>query len=194
MKKLLKLPAIIAVVIACTAFTGVLLWSVYLSGKFVVNLFTSSDKPVEQTSAQEAPTTPVVEEKPVEPTLDPKEILRLVNEERAKVGVKPLVMDERLNQSAKFKTDEIARTKNYSHYSPDGNLTAYNIPEYMTECKWFSENLSDAPDNPVGSDWPVKGWMLSTKHREALLDPRYEYTGIAITDGYIAQHFCDVDK
>lgn len=144
--------------------------------------------------AVEQPKTQVVEKKPVESPLDVQTILELVNAERAKVGVKPLVMDERLNQSAKYKTDEIVITGNYSHMGIDGKLTAYKIPEYMPECRWYSENLTNKVFSSSDVAPAVQGLMGSKSHREAILDPRYEYTGIAITDGYVAEHFCDIDK
>lgn len=147
------------------------------------------DTPVEPTLAIEQPQTQVVEEEP-EITLNAYEILDLVNKEREKVGVKPLIMDKRLIDSAQAKANEMFAENHYGHKNLSGRLTAYDIPKYMSECLRFSENLLALPKT---SEKAVEDWMNSTPHRKALLDPVYEYTGIASKTTYTVQHFCDTN-
>ncbi len=151
-----------------------------------------SEKPVEPVVAQEQVQTPVVEEKPVEPaiTLEANEILRLVNEERSKVGVKPLVMDNRLNQSAQKKAEQMFSENLYSHVDSNGIRGASYIGEYMKACTYGSENISALNRT---SEEAVDAWMESPSHRKAILDTRYEYMGFGNKDTYAVQHFCDVD-
>ncbi len=143
----------------------------------------------EQTLAVEQPQTLPTSYKPVEaPTV--ARLLELTNAERAKAGVAPLELDERLNQSAQKKADEIVATGIYEHEDANGTVTAFkDIPRYMKECMWYSENLNN---NSIDVIATVQSWMGSQSHRNAILDKRYEYTGFGINLGYVVQHFCDV--
>ena len=78
-------------------------------------------------------------QKPQPPTVD--ELLRLVNEERAKVSVAPLVIDARLNQSAQKKADDMVKNNYFAHVSPvDGRQGYTYIFDVMPECKEGSEH------------------------------------------------------
>jgi uncharacterized protein YkwD len=178
MRKLLLLPLLIAPILI-----AYLLWP--------------TQKPVEPIIAQEPPPTPVVEQKP---TIEPptvERLLELTNAERVKAGVKPLILDERLNASAQKKVDEMAIEgwDDTPHINDAGFNTGYYIPQFMPECRWFSENvLGDAVDVYSG----FNNWMNSESHREAILDTRYEYVGFGVIKGldqrggFVAQHFCDL--
>lgn len=115
-------------------------------------------------------------------------LLELTNAERAKAGVKPLVMDERLNQSAQKKADELVTTGKFSHINANGLNTAHYAEQSMNGCLYYSENLAmDYTANPI------VGFKSSKAHWDAILDTRYEYIGFGITDKYIAVHFCDLN-
>lgn len=145
---------------------------------------------IEQTLAVEQPQTQVVVETPVEDLINATDVLNEVNKDRANAGIKPLVMDDRLNASAQKKVDEIVSTGYYSHNNLKGEVTAYDIEVFMPECLWFSENLNN---NAIYTKATVESWLQSESHKNAILDGRYEYTGIAINNGFIAQHFCSID-
>ena len=129
----------------------------------------------------------------------PEELLVEVNAERAKVGVAPLQLDERLNQSAQKKADDMRIHNYYEHISPiDGKHGYSYINEYMGGvCQYSSENLNKSliTDDPVPTS--SNGWMSSQAHRDAILDPKYDYIGFGssrakdITQLYVA-HFCDL--
>ena len=67
----------------------------------------------------------------------PQRLLELTNAERVKAGVKPLIMDERLNQSAQKKVDEMAVEgwDDTPHINDAGFNTGHYIPQFMKECK-----------------------------------------------------------
>lgn len=117
---------------------------------------------------------------------DVYELWQLTNEERAKVGVAPLALDDRLNGSAQAKADELARTNHFEHVAPDGKRGITYIPATEMGCVYVSENL--AMNDPT----PVDGWMSSPAHRAALLDGRYDSVGFGIAGVYVVQHFCDL--
>lgn len=122
----------------------------------------------------------------------PERLLELTNEERVKVGVKPLVIDERLNQSAQNKANELEQSKVFSHTNEQGVRGAQYAMNAMPECIWVSENITDNI-HTNNSESAINAWMVSESHREALLDPDYEYVGFGVSGTKIAQHFCDID-
>lgn len=132
---------------------------------------------------------------------DAQEMLELVNQERAKVGVAPLKLDERLNASAQEKADDMQNRDYYDHKSPDG-IEGYSLvfKHMPNRCRYASENLAEVSitDSKFGSSrFTIDNWMHSTKgHREAILDAKYSLVGFGISkQGYdliVVQHFCEL--
>ena len=131
---------------------------------------------------------------------DAQEMLELVNQERAKVGVAPLKLDERLNASAQEKADDMQNRDYYDHKSPDG-IEGYSLvfKHMPNKCRYASENLANILIPDSNSRNPISTWMSSTKgHREAILDKNYDLVGFGIAkDKYgnslIVQHFCNLN-
>ena len=132
---------------------------------------------------------------------DAQEMLELVNQERAKVGVAPLRLDERLNASAQEKADDMQNRGYYDHKSPD-SIEGYSLvfKHMQNRCRYASENLAkvSTADGKIGnSRFTIDNWMRSTKgHREAILDAKYSLVGFGISkQGYdliVVQHFCEL--
>lgn len=132
---------------------------------------------------------------------DAQEMLELVNQERAKVGVAPLKLDERLNASAQEKADDMQNRGYYDHKSPDG-IEGYSLvfKHMPSKCRYASENLAEVSttDSKFGSSrFTIDNWMHSTKgHREAILDAKYSLVGFGISkqghDLIVVQHFCQI--
>lgn len=156
----------------------------------------NSQKPVETARAQ---TEPEKDKYKVGPP-DAQEMLELVNQERAKVGVAPLKLDERLNASAQEKADDMQNRDYYDHKSPDG-IEGYSLvfKHMPNKCRYASENLANILIPDSNSRNPISTWMSSTKgHREAILDKDYDLVGFGIAkDKYgnslIVQHFCNLN-
>lgn len=137
------------------------------------------------------PVAPVQTVQRVEPpTVD--ELFRLVNEERAKVGVAPLVLDPLLNQSAQMKAQDMLDRNYFTHTDPTTGKN--NGLDYALaigkQCTWISENISWG-ENENTSQSAMIGWKNSKPHYTAMIDPRYESTGFGIAGNKIAEHFCD---
>lgn len=132
---------------------------------------------------------------------DAQEMLELVNQERTKVGVAPLRLDERLNASAQEKADDMQNRDYYDHKSPD-SIEGYSLvfKHMQNRCRYASENLAkvSTADGKIGnSRFTIDNWMRSTKgHREAILDAKYSLVGFGISkQGYdliVVQHFCEL--
>lgn len=144
-----------------------------------------------------SPTTPVQSEtvqtttqKPITPPT-PSELLELTNAERAKVGVKPLKLDERLNQSAQWKADDMEQNNYYSHISPITGKQGYELVwEYIEDC-YPAENINQFGLQGTSKEL-IMTWMNSKPHKETILNNRYTLTGFGITKDYAVQHFCDL--
>ncbi len=123
---------------------------------------------------------------PSPPTVE--EIYRLVNEERAKVGVAPLKLDERLNQSAQEKVNDMVTNNYFAHANPTTGVHGYTlIDKYLPECKIGSENLlANITTSRTGIDW----WLNSPSHKAAILNQDFALTGVAVKNDYVVQHFC----
>lgn len=120
------------------------------------------------------------------------DLLKLVNEERAKVGVPPLVIDERLNQSAQRKADDMEKNDYFDHVSPVDGRHGYELAnDTGIECKRVSENIRYNGYGKNTAKDAVIGWYESEPHRKAMLDPKYTNTGFGIAGSRIAQHFCE---
>lgn len=138
---------------------------------------------------------------PQELPLTRENLLRLVNEERAKVGVAPLVIDDMLNESAQWKADDMAANGYFGHVKP-GDIEANGI-KYLDNlnmsahrCVHISENLTHRTDGLTMSATQAvegNGWMSSKPHREAMLDPKYTLTGFGLMPDGAVEHFCQTN-
>ena len=102
------------------------------------------------------------------------DVIRLVNEERAKVGVKPLRAAFDLSEEAAIRAGEVSEV--YSHTRPDGTSFSTAFEEGSYEA--VGENLQAGASTPEEA---IRQWMNSPSHRENILSEEYEELGV----GYI---------
>jgi len=132
---------------------------------------------------------------PQPPTIP--ELLKLVNEERSRVGVAPLIEDTRLDQSAQRKADDEVKYNYFGHISPNDGKHGY---EYINDvgiyCKTDAENLIENIDSNTGityentSKGTIDGWIKSPPHYAAMINKDYSLTGFGISGTQIVEHFC----
>jgi len=118
-----------------------------------------------------------------------RELVRLMNEERAKKGVKPVEMDERLSEAARTHSENMARLKHLSHQFPgepklQERLAKTGVPfDAVAENVAHSGSAADAHEE----------LMLSSGHRANILNPRYNAVGVGVVESkghlYITQAF-----
>ncbi len=96
------------------------------------------------------------------------EVLRLVNQERAKEGLKPLTMNEKLRSGAKTRAQEISQL--FEHTRPDGRdfFTVYK--ESGVSYRAAGENIAYGYASPKEV---MNGWMNSEGHRRNIMDPSF---------------------
>lgn len=127
--------------------------------------------------------------KVVSTPLTPENLLKFVNDERAKNGVAPLALDERLNQSAQIKADDMHDNNYFEHVNPNTGKQGYEYAhEAIPECVKFGENIVRA-DN---SDIAIKIWINSKPHHDAMISPSPSLTGFGISGDYVVEHFCEI--
>lgn len=124
-------------------------------------------------------------------------LLTLVNEERAKVGVAPLILDPLLNESAQWKANDMKAFNYLGHKKPGENVD--NGVDYLhrldnengDRCSYVSENLAWMTRNaPLSSTGAIEEWVHSESHYKAMIDPSYTLTGFGVTNSIAVQHFC----
>ena len=97
-----------------------------------------------------------------------KEVLKLVNEERAKYDLKPLEWGTTCEEAAQIRANEIMTL--YAHQRPDGSA-------WDSVCKpevggVAGENLA-AGNTAVSPETVVQTWMNSTSHRANILSDKF---------------------
>lgn len=123
-------------------------------------------------------------------------ILELVNRERAKAGAAPLKLSGRLAVVARGHSYDMALRHYFSHQSPDGITPQQRIRGSGIEYAEMGENIyqEDYPDSDRMPERAIRAWMGSPTHRQNMLSPLFEETGVGIAraaDGatYVTQDF-----
>lgn len=108
-----------------------------------------------------------------------KQMLNLINSERAKVGAQPLAFDVKVVEVAQVKSADMVKNNYFSHTSP-----TYGSPFDML--RKFGITFSGAAEN-IALNSSVEAahaaFMASEGHRKNILNPSYNRIGIGITDG-----------
>ena len=98
------------------------------------------------------------------------EVLNLVNEERARVGVAPLRLANDLQEAAAIRAREIIEI--FSHTRPDGS-DCFTV--MRNRGRTWGENI--AAGYPSASE-TVNQWMNSPGHRANILNPNFRELGV----------------
>ncbi len=100
-------------------------------------------------------------------------ILDIVNEERAKLGVAPLVLNATMNKAAALRAQEI--TTLFSHTRPDGTdcFTVYS--EFNISYRTAGENIAAGNSTAAAT---AQQWINSQGHYENMIDPNYTEMGV----------------
>ena len=114
--------------------------------------------------------------KPVQP-LDPQAALAAINEFRAKNGLNPLVLDERLSRAAAMQSQAQAARSWIGHDGADGSTPKARALRAGYHAKIASENV--AAGQKSFSD-VLHFWEESSGHRENLLRPNVTAIGVAM--------------
>lgn len=101
------------------------------------------------------------------------EVLRLVNAERAKYKLAPLVQDKGAVEVAHIRAKEIV--KSFSHTRPNGTSCFTAAKELGVSYRSAGENIAYGYPTP---EKVVEGWMNSEGHRKNILSSSFSKIGI----------------
>ena len=119
------------------------------------------------------------------PTLDSnvtayeQEVIRLVNEIRAKNGLNALTYDWELSRVARFKSQDMKDNNYFAHNSPVYGTPFQMIKSFGISYRTAGENIAKGYATPQAV---VNGWMNSAGHRANILSASYTKIGV----GYVA--------
>jgi uncharacterized protein YkwD len=139
-------------------------------------------------TAPETPTVQVTEPKPVITVsmLDADTLFDMVNQERAKAGVKPLVRDARLDATAQERADDMATRNYFSHNDPS---TGEKMIDKQDAGCMQSENIALAATTDRNKH-AIEMTLGSQSHKNAMLNREFNVIGLGIKDNYAVFHFC----
>jgi uncharacterized protein YkwD len=117
-----------------------------------------------------------------------EEVIRLVNEERAKAGLNALETSTNLAYAAKARSMEL--TEEFSHDRPDGSRYYTIFDDYGITYNMTGENIAYGQKTPKSV---VTALMNSPDHRKIILNENFNYIGVGYyldgTTPYWAQLF-----
>lgn len=127
----------------------------------------------------------------IRPDLE-QQMLQLLNGERKKKGLKPLVADEPLKAVARAHSADMIKRGYFSHITPEGKDPFYRMKKAGINYRSAGENLAYA----ATLEKAHRGLMNSPSHRAAILNKSFGRVGIGIVDGgksglMISQEFKD---
>ncbi|HYR93397.1 MAG TPA: CvpA family protein [Methylomirabilota bacterium] len=105
-----------------------------------------------------------------------RQMFDLVNEERANVGLKALVWDDRLVPIARQHSEEMFKLKYFSHTSPVKGSPFDRLKAGGVTYSFAGENLAYAQSVTIAH----RGLMQSQGHRENILKPEFTRIGIGV--------------
>jgi len=106
-------------------------------------------------------------------------IFDLINRQRQRQGLTPVVFNPQLDRMAKIQAENMARFQKMAHTVPDASL-----PTLKDRARYVGYGYSRLAEN-VALGYPnaetvVDGWMNSSGHRRNILDGAVVETGIGI--------------
>ena len=110
---------------------------------------------------------------------DEKEVVRLVNEARAKQGLQPLTYNWELSRVARYKSRDMKDHRYFAHTSPVYGTPFEMMKNFGITYRTAGENIARGQKTPKAV---VDAWMNSSGHRANILNPSFTQIGV----GYVA--------
>lgn len=106
-----------------------------------------------------------------------QEVLNLVNQERAKVGAKPLTLNKELSNVATTKSQDMINKNYFDHTSPTYGSPFDMMKQFGISYKTAGENIAMGQRTPAEV---MNSWMNSEGHRKNILNPNFTELGVGI--------------
>jgi len=102
-----------------------------------------------------------------------KEVVDLVNAERAKEGLAPLTIDTKVQAAAQVRAKECEQS--FSHTRPNGSSFATALKEQNVSYRSAGENIAWGQRTPKQV---MNAWMNSSGHRANIMNPNFTTIGV----------------
>jgi uncharacterized protein YkwD len=104
------------------------------------------------------------------------QVITLVNNERAKVGLGPLTKNESLTTSAQNYAQYMGDNNFFSHTAPNGStFITRNTGAGYTNYRWIGENIAAGQTTPSSA---MRDWMNSSGHKANILSTNAKEIGV----------------
>lgn len=107
------------------------------------------------------------------------EVVRLVNVERSKRGLRELAEDWELSRVARIKSQDMHDKRYFSHTSPTYGSPFDMMKSFGISYRSAGENIARGQTTPAAV---VNAWMNSSGHRANILNSSFTHIGV----GYVA--------
>lgn len=102
-------------------------------------------------------------------------VIDLTNIERKKHGLGPLLVDSKLTETAKAKSQDMAKNDYFDHTSPTYGTPFDMMDQYGITYQTAGENIAKGQSTP---EQVVQEWMNSEGHRANVLNPDFTHIGV----------------
>lgn len=102
-----------------------------------------------------------------------RQVVKLVNEERAKAGLNELTIDTNVEAAAQVRAGEIKQS--FSHTRPDGSQFSTALKEQGVSYRGTGENIAWGQKSPEAV---MQAWMNSDGHRANILNAKFTKIGV----------------
>jgi uncharacterized protein YkwD len=121
-----------------------------------------------------------------------QEMVALVNRERTRRGLEPLIVDGKIVAAARAHSLDMFQRRYFSHMNPEGDDSVDRMQKAGVSFRIAGENLAFSADVETAHN----GLMESEGHRKNILEPTFGRIGIGVIDSGIygrmfTQNFAD---
>ncbi len=114
--------------------------------------------------------------------INAQNLVNLINQSRTAQNLSMLSVNEKLNQAAGLKAQDMIANNYFDHTSPSGISPWYWFGKAGYSFIWAGENLAI---RFIDTDTVFDAWMASPGHRDNILNPNFKDIGVAVATGQI---------
>ncbi|MCL2611041.1 MAG: SafA/ExsA family spore coat assembly protein [Defluviitaleaceae bacterium] len=106
-----------------------------------------------------------------------QEVVRLVNAERARAGLRPLAENWEVSRVARFKSQDFINRNYFAHDSPIYGTPFQMLRSFGIQFSSAGENIAQGQRTPAAV---MSAWMNSPGHRANILNPSFNQIGVGV--------------
>ena len=105
------------------------------------------------------------------------EVVRLVNAERVRAGLRPLTENWEISRVARFKSQDFIDRNYFAHNSPTYGTPFQMLRSFGISFSAAAENIARGQRTPAAV---MNSWMNSPGHRANILNPSFNQIGVGV--------------